>query len=121
MKRMMNKRIYSTVLCLLFLSGCSSNEPEKEKSYDTLAEAEAAITFETRKIDELMTQIQYLQSDKEKKTLVCEVIPKQYDKVVALMDANTHLMTASDLAIEADFRRLLAQEKAKFLNHKICA
>ena len=116
----MNKAIYSTIFFSVLLLGCGSKEPEQAKSYDSLAEAQAAINFESQKIDELIGQIKHTQTDSEKKTLICEVIPKQYDTVMVIMDANKHLMTASDHVIEADMRQMLTDQKAKFLNSHYC-
>ena len=111
-----------SLTCLSFLMlGCSNDHVEPAKSYATLAEAQAAINFENEKIDDLIAQIRYVQSDRDKKTLMCERIPQQYDKVTALMDANQHLMTASDQLREAEMRRMITDQKAKFLNSRYCS
>ena len=54
------------------------------------------------------------------KNLMCKLIPKQYDKVVTLIDANQQHMIALDHAILADMRRMMNEQKTKFLNSKKC-
>ncbi|WP_157883245.1 hypothetical protein [Acinetobacter sp. NCu2D-2] len=54
------------------------------------------------------------------KNLMCKLIPKQYDKVAALIDENQQHMTASDHAILADMRHMMNEHKTKFLNSDKC-
>lgn len=109
------------VLMATFLLGaCTETSHLKVEKYNTLQEATTALNLENEKIDLYIAELGQAKTDTEKKHLACDKIPKQYDYVLALVDANQHLITDDDQTVQAQFKQMALEQKARFTSSLWC-
>ncbi|MGE8541481.1 MAG: hypothetical protein ACN6NX_09270 [Acinetobacter sp.] len=119
------KLLQSTAAAILMISALTACEKEPAAKshaakYSTVEQASKALTAESEKIDLLVQQLGQAKTQAEEKKLSCEQIPQQYDQMLAIMDANQHLMSASDLKVQAQFKQLAVQQKQRFQSNLLC-
>lgn len=123
----MNLRMNCTALLaaatLLALTACSK-APDAQKAqaekYPTVAEATKALNAESETIDRLIVQLGQASSEADEKKLSCVQIPEHYARMLAIIEANQHLMTASDQKIQQDFKMLALEQKRQFESNRLC-
>ncbi|CAM4158386.1 hypothetical protein [Acinetobacter pragensis] len=108
---------------LLALTACSKapdGQKVRAEKYATVPEATKALDAESGKIDQLIVQLGQAASEAEQKKLSCEQIPAHYARMLAILEANQHLMTASDQKIQQDFKQLTLEQKRNFESSPLC-
>lgn len=120
----MNQTIKLTLLMMVSvfvsLTGCSKAPFPQAEKYKTVQEASKALNKTGEEIDQLIVQLGQATSDQAQKKLSCEQIPQQYDHMLAIIDANQHLMTEADKKVQADFKQLAIQQKQRFQSNLLC-
>ena len=112
----------ASILMLCALTACEKEPAVKAhaEKYSTVEQASKALTAESEKIDSLVRQLGQAKTQADEKKLSCEQIPQHYDQMLAIMDANQHLMTDSDLKVQQQFRQLAEQQKLRFQSNLLC-
>ena len=108
------------LMCSVFLSACTPNHTPKAQKYDSLEQATLALNTESEKIDLYIAKLGQAKTEAEKKQLACEKIPQQFDLVLAIVENNQHLMSAEDLKVQAQFKHMAEQQKARFTSSLWC-
>ena len=106
--------------CAVLLSACTSNKAPEAKKYQTLEEATTALNTESNKIDLYIAELGQAKTEADKKHIACEKIPQQYDLMLAIVEANQHLMTGEDQKVQAQFKQMALEQKARFTRSLWC-
>lgn len=108
------------MLCSVMLSACEKNTAPKAEKYATLEEATAALNSESAKIDLYIVELGQAKTEAEKKKIACDYIPQQYDSMLAIIDANQHLISAAEQKMQAQFKHMALAQKARFTDSLWC-
>ncbi len=105
---------------MLMLSACGKQADVKAQKYDSLEEATAALNAESEKIDVYIAELGQAQTEAEKKKIACDKIPKQYDLILAIVEANQHLIAGDEQKLQTQFKHMALEQKARFTGSLWC-
>ena len=108
------------MLCSVMLSACGKNTAPKAEKYATLEEATTALNSESAKIDLYIVELGQAKTEAEKKKIACDQIPQQYDAMLAIIDANQHLISVTEQKMQAQFKHMALAQKARFTDSLWC-
>ena len=111
---------FAVLIATVILGACTETSHVKVEKYNTLQEATTALNLENEKIDLYIAELGQAKTDAEKKHLACEKIPQQYDLMLAIVEANQHLMTGEDQKVQAQFKQMALEQKARFSGSLWC-
>lgn len=120
MNKTMKLATLMTASVFFSLTGCTKAPPPQAEKYKTVQDASKALNETSEEIDRLIVQLGKAPSDQAQKKLSCEQIPQQYDRMLAIIEANQYLMTEADKKVQADFKQLALQQKQRFQSNLLC-
>ena len=115
------QRLFIQLLGSLLLVVCSQiNADTTAVRYDNMQEAREKIEQANDQIDILLAQAKNASTEDEKKVLICETIPKQYELLKDTIELNKDHMKEADQADLPETQQLVAEHMAKLLSNKRC-
>jgi hypothetical protein len=114
------RTVLAAAAMLAALTACQQKPDVQAKKYATVAEASKALDAESEIIDRLIVQLGQAKDPAEEKKLSCEQIPAHYAQMLAIMEANQHLMSDADQNVQQQFKQLAEQQKIRFESNLLC-
>jgi predicted GTPase len=115
------QRLFIQLSGSLLLVVCSHLHAETTAvRYENMQEAREKIEQTNDEIDILLAQVKHASTEDEKKVLICETIPKQYELLKNTIELNKDYMTEAEQADLPEIQQLVAEHMDKLLSNKRC-